>query len=403
LNSTDSGTRSRRDDGEAVAIPMRLTALSVDNFKSLVDFKLPLADFTCLIGLNGSGKSTVIQAMDFIARLFEGNISRWLEQHQWSPADLNSKLIRKSNITVAIGLRRGDEVLNWMGRFNRTSLKCTQEVVRIDQRFIFVVDEGSYAIADEHGYIAPTKIAFQYEGSLLSQLKDEMLTPQLLALKLFFQNTVALDGPAPQFLRAKTSSRHGGLGSAGERLPAFLHELSAAQRTALLAQLQTCYPRLTHFVIRSPGTGGKELNISEQFGNTQLFTEAKHVGDGMLRLMAILAEILTEHEFVLFDEIENGINHELVDFLLDTLVGSRQQVLITTHSPMILNHLDDGVARAGVHYLYRTPEGYTHSVPFFSIPSVAEKLNVMGPGEAFVDTNLIRLYEEIQATQGKYP
>jgi ABC-type multidrug transport system ATPase subunit len=156
---------------------------------------------------------------------------------------------------------------------------------------------------------------------------------------------------------------------------------------------------LTHFVIRSLGAGGKELNISEQFGNTQLYTEAKHVNDGMLRLMAILAEILTKREFVLFDEIENGINHELVEFLLDTLVGSRQQVLITTHSPMILNHLDDGVARAGVHYLYRTPEGYTNSVPFFSIPSVSEKLDFMGPGEAFVDTNLTRLYEEIQAMQ----
>jgi predicted ATPase len=378
---------------------MRLTGLSVDNFKSLVDFKLALADFTCLIGLNGSGKSTVIQAVDFIACLFKGRMSRWLEQRQWSPADLNSKLIRKSNITVTTGLRQGDEVLNWAARFNRTSLKCTQEVVRTDQRIIFAVDDGSYAIADEHGQMARTKITFEYEGSLLSQLKDEMLTPQLLALKLFLQNTVALDVPAPQFLRTKTSSRHGGRGSAGECLPAFLHELSAAQRTALLAQLQACYPRLTHFVIRSLGAGGKELNISEQFGNTQLYTEAKHVNDGMLRLMAILAEILTKREFVLFDEIENGINHELVEFLLDTLVGSRQQVLITTHSPMILNHLDDGVARAGVHYLYRTPEGYTNSVPFFSIPSVSEKLDFMGPGEAFVDTNLTRLYEEIQAMQ----
>ncbi len=92
---------------------------------------------------------------------------------------------------------------------------------------------------------------------------------------------------------------------------------------------------------------------------------------------------------------------ELVEFLLDTFVGSRQQVLVTTHSPMILNCLDDDVARKGVHYLYRTPEGYTHSAPFFAIPSVGEKLNVMGPGEAFVDTNLTGLYEEILAMQGK--
>ncbi|WP_295427151.1 AAA family ATPase [uncultured Thiodictyon sp.] len=397
MNWTDSGARSRLDDGEAVAIPTRLSLLSVDNFKSLVDFRLPLADFTCLIGLNGSGKSTVIQAVDFIACLFKGSISRWLEQRQWSPADLNSKLIRKSNITVGIALRKGAKVLFWKARFNRTSLKCTQERVSVDKRIIFSVDEGSYAIPDEREDMVRTKIAFEYEGSVLSQLKDEILPSALRALKGFLQSTVALDLLAPQFLRKKTNSSRGDIGLAGERLSAFLHDLSTAQRTELLARLQTCYPQLSSFFTRSLRAGWKELNIKEQFGNTPLTTEAKHVNDGMLRLMAILAEILTEHKFVLFDEIENGINPELVEFLLDILVGSRQQVLVTTHSPMILNYLDDDVARRGVQYLYKTPEGYTRSVPFFSIPSVSEKLEVMGPGEAFVDTNLTRLQGEIQA------
>jgi len=145
--------------------------------------------------------------------------------------------------------------------------------------------------------------------------------------------------------------------------------------------------------------GWKELNIREKFGEIRLITEAKHVNDGMLRLMAVLAELVIDHEFLLFDEIENGINPELVEFLLDALVKARQQVLVTTHSPMILNYLDDEVARAGVQYLYQTPEGYTRSIPFFAIPSVSEKLEVMGPGEAFVDTSLPELYEEIQAME----
>ena len=40
-------------------------------------------------------------------------------------------------------------------------------------------------------------------------------------------------------------------------------------------------------------------------------------------------------------------------------------------------------------------QGHTHSIPFFSIPSLAEKLSVMRPGEAFVDTNLVQLANEI--------
>lgn len=138
------------------------------------------------------------------------------------------------------------------------------------------------------------------------------------------------------------------------------------------------------------------MRISELFGNNRLVTESKHVNDGMLRMMAILTELLTDHKFLLFDEIENDINAELVDFLLTTLVESRQQVLVTTHSPMILNYLEDEVARTAVQYLYRMPEGYTRSIRFFDIPSVSKKLEVMGPGEAFVDTALPELQEEIE-------
>jgi hypothetical protein len=70
---------------------------------------------------------------------------------------------------------------------------------------------------------------------------------------------------------------------------------------------------------------------------------------------------------------------------------------VTTHSPMILNYLEDEVAREGVIYLYRTREGRTQAVRFFAIPSIAEKLAVMGPGEAFADTDLPALYDEIEA------
>ncbi len=47
-------------------------------------------------------------------------------------------------------------------------------------------------------------------------------------------------------------------------------------------------------------------------------------------------------------------------------------------------------------YLYKTSEGATRSIPFFLIPSLAMKLQAMGPGEAFVDTNLTLLGDEIR-------
>jgi len=47
---------------------MKVKKIKVNNFKSLVDFECPLDKFNCLVGLNGSGKSTVLQAFDFLSQ-----------------------------------------------------------------------------------------------------------------------------------------------------------------------------------------------------------------------------------------------------------------------------------------------------------------------------------------------
>lgn len=379
---------------------IRLHSIDVDNFKSLVDFRLSLANFTCLIGLNGSGKSTVIQAIDFIAQCFKGDVSGWLAQRQWKPGDLNSKLLGKSNIKLGFRASRADTIFYWDGSFNRTSMRCTAEKLRIGDQSALTVSGGHlwFGEASQSMKVSEsTKIPFEYEGSILSQLRDEVLPEPLLSLKYFLQGIASLDLLAPHLLRKRATQSSGALGLGGERLSAFLHELSATQRQALGRQLKEVYPHFSELVTRSLRAGWKELSVSEHFGDKKVYTEARHINDGMLRLMAILAEVLTDSQFLLFDEIENGINPELVEFLLNTLINAKQQILVTTHSPMILNYLDDEVARKGVQYLYRTAEGFTRAVPFFAIPSMAAKLKVMGPGEAFVDTQLALLGEEIAA------
>lgn len=111
-------------------------------------------------------------------------------------------------------------------------------------------------------------------------------------------------------------------------------------------------------------------------------------GSGQSRLLAILAQAGSDRSLLLFDEIENGINPEIVKELVDTLVNCGRQVLVTSHSPMILNYLDDDIARGSVQFIYRGADGGTRARRFFSVPRVGDKLAYMGPGEAFVDTDL---------------
>jgi len=81
---------------------MRISKLKCSNFKSLVDFEITLAKFSCLVGLNGSGKSTILQFVDFLAQLMRGDLTNWLKEREWSPTDLVAWRREKIPITFAV-------------------------------------------------------------------------------------------------------------------------------------------------------------------------------------------------------------------------------------------------------------------------------------------------------------
>lgn len=58
--------------------------ISIHNFKSLKDVEHPLGSITCLIGLNGSGKSTILQAIGFVQAMMVGRDGHRLEEHGWT-------------------------------------------------------------------------------------------------------------------------------------------------------------------------------------------------------------------------------------------------------------------------------------------------------------------------------
>ena len=48
----------------------------IKNFKSLENVTFRLGKFNCLVGMNGAGKSTVLQALDLLAQLMHGNVDQ---------------------------------------------------------------------------------------------------------------------------------------------------------------------------------------------------------------------------------------------------------------------------------------------------------------------------------------
>lgn len=373
-----------------------ITKIKIDNFKSLVNFEMELAPFNCIIGLNGAGKSTTLQAMDFVSQLMSGDIDGWLSMRHWDSSDLNSKLTSKSNIDYTIELEIDGNDVVWTGSFNRKSKSCTKESIFENGEKLLSVESGSYTYSGKRH-----EIVFEYQGSILSRLKENWKESTLQKVKNSILHIRSLDLISPELLRSQNRTSDGRLGLGGEKLSAYIHEAGSEAKSRLTRLLKKVYPHLTEVDTKSLRSGWKQLEVSENFDTKKLKSTARHVNDGMLRLMAILLQLDIGKAFLLFDEIENGINPELVEFLVDELVKSDDQVMVTTHSPMILNYLEDDIAKAGVIYLYKTQSGETKAIRFFNIPSIASKLEFMGPGEAFIDTELTQLYKEIQELELK--
>jgi predicted ATPase len=400
---------------------MQIKSIKVDNFKSLVDFNLPLAKFSCLVGLNGSGKSTILQFFDFLSQQVRGDLSGWLKKRQWEASDLNSKLTRKQNIDFEVLLSHtdyGEFEIKWSASFNRKTLHCTFERIEWNNQLLLKVDNGNYqawTLQKGEEKVFPYKddtvlvvsstgrqempgsggIAFDYQGSIMSQIKDSQLPKEIRKLKEFFANLHALDLLAPELLRQRTRDAGNSLGLGGEKLSAFLHGLGEEKRSELQTKLAKIYPRFKQLDLSSLPSGWKKLTVQEQFGDTIVKTEARHVADGFLRILAVLAQLSKYQSFLLLDEIENGVNPELIEFLVDELVVSWPQVLITTHSPMVLNYLEDEIAIEGVIYIYKNQIGATQAIRLFDLPRMREKLTVMGAGEVYEDTLLTQLNAEI--------
>ncbi|MFQ1689981.1 AAA family ATPase [Aeromonas veronii] len=371
-----------------------IKSIKVDNFKSLVNFKIDLAKFNCIVGLNSSGKSTLLQMLDFVSHLMIGDVEEWLKLRHWESSDLNSKLTKRSNIDFEITLDIDGKDVVWAGSFNRTSLSCTKETILEGQEKILSVEDGFFTFQSKRH-----EIVFKHQGSILSRLKENDQWKTLKIVKDTILNIRSLDLLSPELLRSQSRTAAGKLGLGGEKLSAFIHEYGPTLQNSLKDELSKVYPHLDTITTKSLRAGWKQLEISEQFGEKRITSTARHANDGILRLMAILIQLQIGNAFLLFDEIENGINPELIEYLIDHLVNSKDQVMVTSHSPMVLNFLSDDVAKEGVIYLYKTKEGHTRSIKLFDIPSMAKKIAFMGPGEAFIDTDLTTLYEEISNIQ----
>ncbi len=373
-----------------------ITRIRVKNFKSLADFDLPLKMFTCLIGLNGAGKTTVLQVLDFIGHLACG-ITNF---RNWNKSDIITNGSGMRTITLKVDFLINEETVIWEAKYNVDKQRFTEEQ-------IYHYDYDAKWSLNTYLQLKENKLSYDgmqqpgtkdisdynYKGSVLSAFKFD--DPVICAVKDELQALKSLELLSPNILR-QTSQPNDKLGIGGEGLAGFLSRLNEDDAKSLAVTLRDFYPQVDKFEIKRKKFGWKDLLIREAALKAPV--TAEHINDGYLRILAMLSQKYSKAGFLLFDEIENGINQELIEKLLVQLQNfNGKQVMVTTHSALVLNYLEDEVATGSVVLLYKDTKGFTQAVKFFEIPEIAKQMDFMAPGQIMSQTNLIELSEKLKA------
>ena len=372
--------------------------ITIKNYKSLADTSTELGQFTVLVGDNGAGKSSFLQAIELASWAVKyESINEALAAHQLEFRDLvylrssQTSILFETELEVQTPGTKGDKE-----KVNVLIQLAKKRYVYVDYELVTPV--GKDDLSDAPYWIGSRKrwrAAKEEPGGRLthdnvalghSMLRDIYLSrgaserfPILYQVASHFMAYVHYEIWGPENLRTPSRSpnrRHAaratlnGLGKRGEDLAASLWTIRVKSESwqELLAELQQVYSSIREIRFRRGLAGELGIEFVEQpaASHQPLRYRPSQMSDGFMRVLALLAIKYDPTPLALLghEEPENGLHPSALDHctrLLKDIARNGTQVIVTTHSPYLLNQLleDDAEPRAELRLVLRGKDGKT--------------------------------------------
>lgn len=401
-----------------------LKKLTIRNFKAITDMTIDFTPMTVLIGGNASGKSTILQALDFLRSSAFRDIPEYLREKGLNFEELKSQLnggqnkpiefisvyeffIDKEKQEVSWHLQIDQKRGNWFIKEEMVNLSTSEEIYsRGFGKNGHMTSGEQNAVAGAPEAVAHSINEINLQASWLKYSFGTAHEQLLKPLRDYLSGSVFYGLLSPDYIRKGNGQiLVGGIGINGINLAACIHNMTPHDRE----QLDKTISQLVDYTlkIKTADVGKIELYIEEEFCSTITRINKDHISDGLLRIIAFAVisfiestiAIATEDGhylgtesgdiiaarktdgLILLDEIENGINPYLTERIilsLRTLVEeSNRQVIITTHSPVMLNDFRP----EEIIFLWRDKNGSVHAKEFFDTEEMRDALSFLNPGE----------------------
>jgi len=397
-----------------------LNAITLSNFKSYREARLPLAPLTVLIGANASGKSNAIEAMRLLNWLAQGqkltNLPYALQNGNRVVRGRVEDLAYQQTESFSLGCETG------LGKWNRLSMALTRREDGLHLSAETLTDTSGtnlplYELIHPSGgrgtdvsvaynNFAQTsrkkpRITCSDQQAIFTQLtspatfasRHEMSKGVIPVIAGVFERWLAsmlfLD-PEPARMRDYSFPSDQRLHGNGANLSGILHKLWGAEAEAGQEPFRTQRSEILDFIRSLPEQdvselsflqeprGGVLVQLTETFGGERRNYDASLLSDGTLRVLAIAAAMLwaEKDSLVVIEEIDNGVHPSRARHLLDRIrsIAERRKlrVLLSTHNPALLDALPDS-AIPEVVFCYRDPaNGSSRLVRLEDVPDYPE-------------------------------
>ncbi|MBW4688826.1 MAG: AAA family ATPase [Komarekiella atlantica HA4396-MV6] len=348
-----------------------LKQLILENWKSFRYAELPLDPLTVLIGTNASGKSNVVEALEFLQRIVRGeNLEAALAGDKTLPSirggvewaalkpetEFTFKALiqgqdHKTEYLYSITLKTkpvikilGEQMIRQTSDIKTCLLKTEYNL----NRETLKLETFNPRLLSNTEYLIPSK-------SILSRLKNRFLDvevgKEIINVISTMENIFILN-PVTSKMR-DYSLLSDTLESDASNIAGVLAALSEEHKTEVESTISKYIKDLPEGDIQKVwaekvGRFGTDamLYCQEEWKHDHITEiDARSMSDGTLRFLAIITALLTRPEGsqLVIEEIDNGLHPSRAELLVRMLreIGSKRNIdiLVTTHNPALLDAL----------------------------------------------------------------
>jgi len=411
-----------RSGGEEIifSVTNMIKEIQLENWKSFPRATLYLDPLTILIGTNASGKSNVLDALEFLCQIAQGKEIPSILQND--PKTLTFRggaewaaLKPEKSFTVAALIEAEEDKLDFLYSITIQTLPkpklLAESLLRLKYRprsksapyklKLFWTEpcgnDDPAITAKLYNETRGIPRNVQRSSSVLSQLKLSTSTLRKeiadgIQCVLHALNSIFILNPIPSHMRyfSPLSEK---LANDASNIAGVLAALPDNRRTTVESTLQKYVQNLPEKDIQrvwtekvGPFQTDAVLLCEEAWKQDSPATtvDARAMSDGTLRFLAILTALLTlpEQSQLLIEEVDNGLHPSRSDMLikiLRTVASNRHiDVLASTHNPALLNRLGPDMVPFVV-VAHRNPKTGFSDLTLLENVSNLPKLMASGP------------------------